>query len=111
MIIDTKNKKGDGILRTHIMEGETNSCELSSTAHTHRGMKAQHTCAHGRAIDGERKGGEGRKEREGREGSRKEVGEEGKKWKKGRGKTGRVGKIRGREGGSRRKGGQRKTRR
>lgn len=91
MIINTKNKKGYVILRTHITEGETNSCKLSPNVHTHTGAwkKAQNTCAHGPEIDVERKWGEGRKER----------GEEGRKWKKGRGKTGRVGKIRREEGG------------
>lgn len=35
MIINRKNKKGYGILRTHITEGETNSCKLSSNVHTY----------------------------------------------------------------------------
>lgn len=35
MIINTKNKKGYGILRTHIMEGETNSYKLSSNVPSH----------------------------------------------------------------------------
>lgn len=82
MIINTKNKKGYGILRTHIMEGETNSCKLSANVHSHT---EAHMCAW--ACNRWRKGMKG-------------------------GKKGKGGRVRGSKGGGRkeveeRKGGER----